>query len=665
MLRFRDPQSYICPGSSTHAGKYFVTAASGFKRLGIVFAAVLAVGIGLLAAMSLLISADSAKEAVKSEIRAVTGVDPVLHGPVSVSLFPFGSVSFNDVALSDERTGDKALTAERLTARLRFLPFLFGKIQVSDVALVRPTITLMLQPGGGSNWTPLAGTLATALRPSADRLAAFSEIRIDDGTIIIRDDSRGIVERLTDVEGSLAWPSMFQSFGATGRFVWRGEPVEASIGISDFVAALDGKPSAIKLRLNGAPLKLAFEGHFSSRPTLKVEGNLAADSTSLRDALRWTAHRQLPGGGFAHFALKAKTNLVGGTIALSGVNVELDDNEAEGVLTFATDGRQTVQGTLAAEELDLSPYVSTIRLLAGREREWNAMPITLDGLNGIDLDLRLSAAQVKVSGAKLGRTAVAANLRGGRLTVTVGESQAFGGILKGSFDLGKSEAGADVKAQMQFTNVDLDNCLGALFGTKRLEGKGNLAFNIEGSGDSVLAVTKALNGSASVIGRQGAISGVNVEQLMRRLERRPLSGGGDFRSGRTPYEKLTINLSITQGTVTADEARIDGATVRLVLGGKASIPARDLELTGTASLVPASGTDGSAGFELPFMVRGSWEDPLMLLDTQSLIRRAPAAAPLLDAVKERSAREAVRSAIDRLVGSPPSTVPATAKPEEQ
>ena len=33
--------------------------------------------------------------------------------------------------------------------------------------------------------------------------------------------------------------------------------------------------------------------------------------------------------------------------------------------------------------------------------------------------------------AKVGRTAVAVNLRGGKLTVTIGELQAFGGILQG------------------------------------------------------------------------------------------------------------------------------------------------------------------------------------------------------------------------------------------
>jgi hypothetical protein len=114
---------------------------------------------------------------------------------------------------------------------------------------------------------------------------------------------------------------------------------------------------------------------------------------------------------FGRFALKAQTNVAGGNLALSGVNVELDGNTAEGVLTF--DGRQTLQGTLAAEGLDLTPYVSTVRLLTSGERGWDSKPIALDGLDGIHVDLRLSAARVNVAGAKLGRTAVAANLRGG------------------------------------------------------------------------------------------------------------------------------------------------------------------------------------------------------------------------------------------------------------
>ena len=73
-----------------------------------------------------------------------------------------------------------------------------------------------------------------------------------------------------------------------------------------------------------------------------------------------------------------------------------------------------------------------------------------------------------------------------------------------------------------------------MFGIRKLEGKGNLGFAIESSGGSVYDLTKALNGTAGLTSRKGAIAGFNVEQLLKRIERRPLSGGGEFRTGKTP-----------------------------------------------------------------------------------------------------------------------------------
>ena len=644
-----------------------MTAAVGIKRLGFVVVALAAVGIGALVILPFLMSADVVREAVKAEIRAVTGLDPVLRGGTSVSLFPTGAVSFDDVMLGDNRTGAPALTAEHVVARLRFFPFLAGRIEIADVSLVRPTIAIIFNADHSSNWSGHIETLARNLKPGPDRPASFSEIRITDGTIILRDEAYEIVETLANVEMALAWPSISRSFAATGRFAWHDEPIDATIGLTDFVAALQGDRSGLKIRLASAPFKFAFDGYISHRPTLKMEGTLAADTASLRDALRWAGQQTPPGGGFGRFALKAQTNVVGGTIGLSGVNVELDGNAGEGVLTF--DGRQTLQGTLAAEGLDLTPYISAVRLLTGGERGWDSKPIALDGLDGVHLDLRLSAARVNIANAKLGRTAVAANLRGGNLTVAVGESQAFGGVVRGTFGLAKSPAGADFRAQLQFSNVDLEQCLGDMFGIRKLEGKGNLSFAVDSSGRSVYGLTKGLNGTAGLTSRKGAIAGFNVEQLLKRIERRPLSGGGEFRTGKTPYEMLTVNLKIVQGVANVEDVRMEGPSVGLALAGSASIPERELDLRGTASLlsISASGSNAAApAFELPFMVQGPWDDPIILPDPESRIQRSGAAQPILDAVRNRSPRDPIRSAIERLTGTAPAEpaeAPAATAPE--
>jgi AsmA protein len=77
------------------------------------------------------------------------------------------------------------------------------------------------------------------------------------------------------------------------------------------------------------------------------------------------------------------------------------------------------------------------------------------------------------------------------------------------------------------------------------------------------------------------------------------------------------------------------------LGGSTSIPARELDLKGTASLVSSS---SEALFELPFVVGGTWDDPVVLPDPQILMRRSGATQPLLDIINRRRAPAAAAPA---------------------
>jgi AsmA protein len=386
----------------------------------------------------------------------------------------------------------------------------------------------------------------------------------------------------------------------------------------------------------------------ADRTSMMMEGTLTIDSTSLRNALRWTGQEPPGSGGFGRFALKARANVVGASVALTNVNVELDGNVAEGVMTYANNGRQTLQATLAAGNLDFTPYISTFRLLASGARDWNRQLFDLNSLSSTDLDMRLSAAQVTVGLSKLGRTALGANLRGGALALSVGEAQIYGGIARGSFGIARSEAVADVKGQFQFADVDLQACAADLFGVTKLTGRGNLNVSLEASGSSPFGLAQSLDGTATLTGHDGAISGFNVEQLLRRLERRPLSGAGNFRSGSTPYDKLTIAVKFADGIATAEDIRVEGPATRVTLTGTASVPSREYDLKGVASLVPAP--NSTPGFELPFVIQGPWDDPLIFPDPESLIRRSPASAALLDAVKDRKTKDAVRSVLERLTG---------------
>jgi AsmA protein len=639
-----------------------VTMGQGMKRLGMPTAAFLGVVLIGLVAMSWFLNRDALRQAVEAQIRAVTGLDLVVNGTIDISVFPGSCVSFHGVGLEGGGAANPALNVDVLTANLRLLPLLLQRFEIADVMMLRPHIHVTRDAKGDSNWTPFIDTIARTMKPGAENQLSFSEIRIQDGELSYEDPTNHLSEQLGDIDLSLAWPSISRSFAATGQFDWRGERVDGSISASDFVAALSGDRSGLKARLASAPLKLAFDGTVADRTSLMMEGTLTIDSTSLRNALNWTGQAPPGSGGFGRFALKARANAVGPSIALTNVNVELDDNVAEGVMTYTNNGRQTLQATLAAGALDFTPYISTFRLLASGAHDWNRQLFDLNSLSTTDLDMRLSAAQVTVGSTKLGRTALGANLRGGALALSVGEAQIYGGVARGSFGVARSDAVADVKAQFQFTDVDLQACASELFGISKLSGRGNLNVSLVASGSSPFGLAQSLDGTAALTGHDGAISGVNVEQLLKRLERRPLSGASSFRSGSTPYDTLNIAVKFADGIATADDIRIEGPATRLTLNGTASIPSREYDLKGVASLISAPNTPPT--FDLPFVVQGPWDDPLIFPDPESLIRRSPASAPLLDAMKDRKTRDAVRSVIERLSGggAKPATPDAVAAP---
>ena len=615
----------------------------GLKRLGLSVAVLATAALVAVVAVALLLDRDAVRAAVDAQVRAATGMELTVGGPIRVSLLPTPTVTFRAVSIGD--AAKPALSVDELTANLRMLPLALQRFEIADLILSNPHIVVSRDTDGLSNWEPLIERLEGQLKTGSGDAATFSEVRIRNGALTYRDEVRRISETATAIDVSLAWPSIASSFAATGEFNWRSERIDGSVSIANFASAVSGTRSGLRARLSSAPVKLAFDGTVEN---LALEGNLTVDSASLRETLRWAGHDLPAGAGFGRFSLKARANATETSIALANVNVELDGNVAEGVMSYGSDRRRTLQGTLAAEALDVTPYISTIRMMAGGSRDWNRQPFDLRGLSGSDLDLRLSAGRMTVGKTKIGRTALGLNLRNDALMLSVGEAQVFGGVAKGSFNVARSDIMADVKAQFQLDNVDLEACLGELFGMRRVAGRGNLAVTLEAAGANPFGLAQSLDGRATLTSQNGALTGFNIEQLLRRLERRPLSGAGDYRSGRTPFDKLTVALRLNDGIATTEDVRMDGPTVQLTLAGATSIPLREFDLKGTASLVPAAGATRT--FELPFVIQGPWDDPLIVPDSESLLRRSPASAPLLDAVKDRRARDAVKSAIERLTG---------------
>ena len=200
-------------------------------------------------------------------------------------------------------------------------------------------------------------------------------------------------------------------------------------------------------------------------------------------------------------------------------------------------------------------------------RDWNREPLDVKALAGFDLDLRLSAGKILFNKIELDRVAMAAAVRAGRFTLSVGEAQIFGGMLHGTAAVGPATTGAEVRLEANLKDFDTERGLGEFAGIRRLEGTGSLVLLLSGAGTSVNAIARNLQGQADLLVQNGSFNGFNVEQALRRLERRPRSATADLRGGRTPFDRMVARLRVSEGNARVQEAEMQSALIRVTLSG--------------------------------------------------------------------------------------------------
>jgi AsmA protein len=412
--------------------------------------------------------------------------------------------------------------------------------------------------------------------------------------------------------------------------------------VNDLNALERGDRSAFRVRLDSDVAKFGFDGGIAYRNGVQAEGVIAAEADSLRAAIMQLAARPpFTRGGFGPFKLKAQAAFASNSLSLKGLTVELDGNRADGGLTLKQAANSTVvQATLASDSTDFTPYSGGFAMTDADGRDWSREPIDLSGLDGFDLDVRFSAARVQIRKTELSRVAATATIRNGAVTVSVGDAQFHGGALKGRVLLGPATNGEpQVKIEGSIANFNLAPGFSALANLQRLEGKGTLALAIESSGTNMQDITRDLAGTVTLAAAGGAIVGINVEQVLGRIEKNPLSGSPDFAGGRTVFDRLNAKLRVTDGTARVEEAEVESPQMRVKLSGEASVVHRDFDLRGTAKLVrPGVAANAAQPFELPFLVRGQWDRPYLMPDPAALIRRSGNLEPVQATQRRFAAR---------------------------
>jgi AsmA protein len=543
---------------------------------------------------------------VAAHLREDYGLNLQVRGRSTIAALPVPRVKFEDVQVSSP-DGRLAVEGGTFRGELRLLPLLVGRVELSDVSLSGSRVTLA---GDWLTWfrsvsLPRPETILRRL------IVTGSSVRWPDGGI---EDLNVVVNRSGKTGVEIA-----------GSLAWRGERVEIAQASFDPPNLLTGEPSPFSLSLVAPASRISAAGEVQTGADPRVTGTSRLEIRSPWQFSRWTGVELPLGSVIPSIAIEGDFSADRRRVSWPSVVVTLGADRLDGTLGLRfNDGRPGLTGTLAADRLNLSELFAPF-LQARTGGGWSGESVSLDRVTGGDLDLRLSAADATLGRLKLAEMAAGILVQRGRVEASLSRAGLYNGTLKGRLTLVQTRGGVDVKAQGALDRVNVGPLLSGFGSSRWMTGLANGQFQLEGGGPTVADIVRRAGGRTALKVRDGELVGIGLNDLVKRVEKRPLAASLEWRGGRTPFELAQLSLAVAGGVGEVAEGWVASQAVRTSLHGQISLI--DSAVALRADVVPTANPYPEP--LIVFAVTGGFGDIAVIPDAKALIERSGAAKSLL------------------------------------
>ncbi|MBL8639886.1 MAG: AsmA family protein [Alphaproteobacteria bacterium] len=200
------------------------------------------------------------KHIIVEKLAQSTGYQVDWRGDIAISLLPLPHATVHDLKLSNQ--GENFITVKDADIELELWPLLSKKINIENVTLSEPQITLTTHKDGRQGW--MSATLSKKQSPenvnAADSKAAadsasapgydfsLNMLQIINGVLIWDDQSSSSLQKFEDVDITAKADSLHGPFDVNGGLVWNGRKIESKITTS----TLDFKNSLYPVKIQMA-----------------------------------------------------------------------------------------------------------------------------------------------------------------------------------------------------------------------------------------------------------------------------------------------------------------------------------------------------------------------------------------------------------------------------
>ena len=484
------------------------------------------------------------KDDVQRLVKERTGRTLDLKGPLALAFWPSLGAKVSGVVLSEHGTSQPFVSLESAHASVALLPLLRGGVVVDRIRLSGLRAQIVKGKDGRFNFQDLIEQAAEKPAAKAEKKAPDSKggpvafdiagVTIERAALSYRDLNSGQEIALNDLKLD------------TGRIA------ENAQGRLDF---------ATGLKRNTPPLdaKLALNGSYSLKPDA-----VALDFTAKLD----------------ESTIKGKASMARAKVAAYEFDLNID--------------KLNLDRYLASSEKKPEKKDEPAKP-APKDKEADA-PVDLSGLKGLNAKGKVEIGALQVQGLKLAALKTEIRAADGRAEVGPHSANLYEGSLSGNLMLDGNANRVALKETL--SNIAVGPLLRDFAQKDRLEGKGNVALDVDAAGKTVNALKSALAGSAKVNLRDGAIKGVDIGAILNKARSALGSQQAQAADGskeRTDFSELNATFAIKNGVARNDDLDVKAPLFRVGGAGEIDVAKSAINYVVKAALVAT--TTGQGGKE--------------------------------------------------------------------
>ncbi|WJR78702.1 AsmA family protein [Bradyrhizobium sp. NP1] len=519
--------------------------------------------------------------AIADRVERATGYRIAIAGATRISLWPSFTVTMGDVTLKDpkERETSSRLSIDSIEAGVALSSLWSGHPEIRELAIRRPVLSVPLLR---DRLRDAATSKSTASGAGLDGFA-IDRITITDGAVVFS-NARDRVENRIDAINAHA------TLGADRKLAASGNARAGSGALKyDIKAALPASPG--------------------ERQTVPLEFTLDAP-----DLL------QAPLTG------KAEARLSGSVVMINAISGTLGDAAFNGWASVDGASKPLVKLDLDFKKLDVAVSKTPASPI---NQPWSNAPISLIGLNYVDAQARISAAELNIGDSHFAPAVIDAALAGGVLKTSVSNLGAYGGNVTGEAIIDASRTEPSYAMHADFVGVRALPLLRSLADFDRLDGRMQAKIAVRSNGTSQRAILSNLSGTAFINLQDGAIRGLNVAQMIRSLTTGTLSGWQESREEATDLSQLSASFRIERGQAQTTDLNLVGPLVKVTGAGTVDLGTKLMAFRVEPKLVLTTQGQGRTSdpvaFGIPVMIDGSWSEPRIYPDMQGMLDNPDAA----------------------------------------